>query len=193
MDRALARNAHERAPPPVICVVCIPDSLYGTERGRPLAGFFPCFPQVLGVVFHRPCNLLCILSTSLTAMQGSRCFVSPSPQTPSYSRRHTSRVETPDGVWVYWRCNGRDEVSPVRDLSAGGLLIAAPSPRPVDTKARLDFLVQEGQIRAEAVVRHIEPGNRLGFKFTAVIEQDSPHLAALLTRLRSLSRSRAKP
>jgi hypothetical protein len=119
--------------------------------------------------------------------------VSPSPQTPSYSRRHTSRVETPDGVWVYWRCNGRDEVSPVRDLSAGGLLIAAPSPRPVDTKARLDFLVQEGQIRAEAVVRHIEPGNRLGFKFTAVIEQDSPHLAALLTRLRSLSRSRAKP
>ena len=112
------------------------------------------------------------------------------PQTPSYSRRHTSRVESPEGVWVYWRCNGVDEVSRVRDLSAGGLFIAAANPKPVDTKARLDFLVQEGQIRVEAIVRHSEPGQGLGLKFTAVTEQDSPHLAALLTRLRSLSRSR---
>ncbi len=119
--------------------------------------------------------------------------MSPSPQTPSYSRRHTSRVETPDGVWICWRCNGTDEVSPVRDLSAGGLFIATPSPRPVGMKAKLDFLVQEGQIRAEAIVRHIELGKGLGLKFTAVTEQDWPHLAALLTRLRQLSRSRGKP
>jgi PilZ domain len=119
--------------------------------------------------------------------------VTPSPQTPSYSRRHTSRVETPDGVWVYWRCNGRDDVSRVVDLSAGGLFLAAPRTRPVGTKARLDFLVQEGQIRTEAIVRHIGPGSGLGFKFTAVTEQDSPHLAALLTRLRFLSRSPRKP
>ncbi len=119
--------------------------------------------------------------------------MSLSPQTPSYSRRHTSRVEVPDGVWVYWRCNGRDEVSSVRDMSAGGLFIADPSLPPVGTKARLDFLIQEGQIRAEAIVRHIEPGNGLGLKFTAVTEQDWPHLAALLTRLRQLSRSRGKP
>jgi hypothetical protein len=78
-------------------------------------------------------------------------------------------------------------------VSAGGLLIAAPSPRPVGAKARIDFLVQEGQIRAEAIVRHIEPGKGLGLKFTAVTEQDWPHLAALLTRLRNLSRSRSKP
>src|SRR5690242_2619406 len=125
-------------------------------------------------------------------MQGFRCFVSPSPQTPSYSRRHTSRVESPDGVWVYWRCNGRDEVSRVRDLSAGGLFVADPGRQPVGTKVRLDFLVQEGQIRTEAIVRHVEPGKGLGFKFTAMTEQDSPNLAALLTRLRSQSRSRDK-
>lgn len=88
-----------------------------------------------------------------------------------------------------WRCNGIEEVSRVRDLSAGGLFIAATSSRPVGAKARLNFLVQEGQIRAEGIVRHIVPGNGLGLKFTAVTEQDSPHLAALLTRLRSLSRS----
>jgi hypothetical protein len=60
-------------------------------------------------------------------------------------------------------------------------------------EANLDFLVQEGQIRAAAVVRHIEPDNGLGLKFTAVAEQDWPHLAALLTRLRNASRSRGKP
>jgi PilZ domain len=118
--------------------------------------------------------------------------VSPTPQTPSYSRRQTSRVEAPDGVWVCWRCNGRDDVSRVRDLGAGGLFIAAPDPRPVGTKAKLDFLVNEGQIRAEATVRHSEPGRGLGLRFTAVTEQDWPHLAGLLARLRSLSRSRGK-
>ena len=119
--------------------------------------------------------------------------MSPSPQTPSYSRRHAPRVEAPDGVWVCWNSNGRNDVSPVRDLSAAGLFISTPVPQSVGTKAKLDFLVEEGQIRAEAVVRHSEPGKGLGLKFTAVTEQDWQHLAALLARPHSLSRSRAKP
>jgi hypothetical protein len=36
-----------------------------------------------------------------------------------------------------------------------------PLLRAVGTKAKIDFLVQEGQIRAEAIVRHIEPGKGL--------------------------------
>jgi len=59
-------------------------------------------------------------------------------------------------------------------------------------KAKVDFLVQEGQIRAEAVVRHVKPGNGLGLKFAAVTEKDWGHLATLLTRLQKLSRSRGK-
>jgi len=51
---------------------------------------------------------------------------------------------------------------------------------------RLDFLVQEGQIRAEAVVQHVKPGSGLGLKFTALAEEDGPRLEALMTRLRSL-------
>jgi hypothetical protein len=126
-------------------------------------------------------------------MRGLRCFVSLSPQTPSYFRRHSSRVEASDEVWVCWRCNGREEVSRVRDLSAGGLFIDTASLRSVGMKAELDFLVQEGQIRAEVIVRHIEPSQGLGLKFTTIAEQDWAHLGALLTRLRSLSRSRGKP
>ncbi len=170
---------------------------WGTGRcsaSEPSNRSFPLvFHRFRGYFFHSPCNALSVPSTTLTAMQGWTCFVPSSPQTPSYSRRHTSRVQAPDDVWVCWRCNGMDDVSRVRDLSVGGLFIATPGPRPVGMKAKLDFLVQEGQIRAEAIVRHIEPGDGLGLKFTAVTEQDSPHLAELLTRLRNLSRSCGKP
>ena len=63
--------------------------------------------------------------------------------------------------------------------------------RPLGEKAKLDFLVQEGQIRTEAVVRHIRPGGGLGLKFTAITEEDCPHLIALMRRVhKSMSPSR---
>jgi hypothetical protein len=71
----------------------------------------------------------------------------------------------------------------------GGLFVETEEARDVDTKVRLDFLVQEGQIRAEAVVRHVKPGSGLGLRFTALTAEDGPRLTALMTRLRSLSRS----
>ena len=106
------------------------------------------------------------------------------------SRRHYSRVETPHEVWVYWNCKGRGDTSQVRDLSTGGLFVETEEARDVDTKVRLDFLVQEGQIRAEAVVRNVKPGSGLGLRFTALTAEDGPRLTALVTRLRGLSRSR---
>ena len=105
------------------------------------------------------------------------------------SRRLTSRVEVAEGVWVYWRCNGREEVSPVRNLSLGGLLVETSEIRPVGIKANLDFLVQEGQIRADAVVRHATVTNGLGLKFLAIKEADRSRLAALVTRMHSMLRS----
>ena len=71
----------------------------------------------------------------------------------------------------------------------GGLFLQTGQARDVNAPIRLDFLVQEGQIRAEAVVRHVKPGSGLGLKFTALTEEDGPRLTALMTRLRSLSRS----
>jgi hypothetical protein len=73
----------------------------------------------------------------------------------------------------------------------GGLFVETEVTRDVDTTIRLDFLVQEGQIRAEAVVRHAKPGRGLGLKFTALTEEDGPRLTALMTRFRSSSQSRA--
>ena len=72
----------------------------------------------------------------------------------------------------------------------GGLFVETEVARDVDTTIRLDFLVQEGQIRAEAVVRHAKPGRGLGLEFTALTEEDGPRLTALMTRFRSSSQSR---
>lgn len=103
------------------------------------------------------------------------------------SRRLSSRFKTPEGVWVIWTCEGHDETSRVLDLSPGGLFIETHCPTPIGAEAHLEFLVQEGQIRAKAVVRHVELGRGLGLKFKAISETDRSHLVGLIRRLRSLS------
>jgi hypothetical protein len=67
----------------------------------------------------------------------------------------------------------------------GGLFVASSTPRPIGAKARVDFLVPEGQIRAQAVVQHQLPNGGLGLKFTAITDQDCPNLVALLNRIGS--------
>jgi hypothetical protein len=104
-------------------------------------------------------------------------------QTP-HSKRFSSRVETPRDVYVYWSSFGHDDASRVRDLSSGGLFVQTRKSGFVGAKTDLYFLVEEGQIRAEAVVRHVEPGRGLGLKFTAVRQEDRRRLAGLMKRLR---------
>jgi hypothetical protein len=69
-------------------------------------------------------------------------------------------------------------------LSFGGLFLETKVPKGIGTVAKVDFLVSEGQIRVDAVVRHTQPDRGLGLKFTALTDADGPHLAALLRRLR---------
>jgi hypothetical protein len=59
--------------------------------------------------------------------------------------------------------------------------------KPVGSITRLHFLVEEGQIRAEAIVRHVKPGSGLGMEFTTVLEEDRQRLAGLMKRLREFS------
>jgi PilZ domain len=105
----------------------------------------------------------------------------------SFCRRRSSRFEAPDYVYAYWRCDGIDDVSRVRDLSVGGLFLQTEKPQKHQegVTIKIDFLVPEGQIRAEAEVRRSEPHNGIGLKFTAITHEDRHRLAALLARLRS--------
>jgi hypothetical protein len=110
-------------------------------------------------------------------------------QLTSPSRRLTSRVEAAEGVYVYWNAGGHDDIARVRDLSMGGVFIETSRKKEVGTKTNLHFLAPDGQIRAEAVVRHAPDGRGLGLKFTAVSEEDRPNLSALMMRLRSWSQA----
>ena len=98
----------------------------------------------------------------------------------------------PEDVWVYWRCDGYDDLSRVHNISLGGLFILAPKPKAAGITANIHFLVQEGQVRADAVVRHAVPGRGIGLKFKAVKEEDRAHLASLITRIRALARTHGK-
>jgi len=60
-------------------------------------------------------------------------------------------------------------------------------PRNLGSEVNVDFLVEEGQIRADAVVTRVEPGDGLALKFTMVIEEDRSRLATLMNRLRQSS------
>ena len=109
-------------------------------------------------------------------------------QLTSPSRRFTSRVEAPEDVWVYWRCDGFDDLSHVQNIGIGGLFIETPRRTAEGTNVSLSFLVREGQVRADAVVRHAVSGRGIGLKFRAVREEDRPCLGALLSRIRAAAR-----
>ena len=89
---------------------------------------------------------------------------------------------------MYWQCEGRADTSRVLDVSLGGLFVQTSKPKPVGSMVEADFLVQEGQINVEAIVRHVEPGRGLGLKFTAVHDGGRSNLVQLINRLRSVSR-----
>ncbi|PYT73707.1 MAG: hypothetical protein DMG39_05800 [Acidobacteria bacterium] len=108
-------------------------------------------------------------------------------------RRLSSRVETPEGIWVYWQSQERSDTLQVRNLSLGGLSLKTGKPLRVGSTARIDFLVQDGRIRTEAVVRHVEPGCSLGLKFMAVADKDRPNLTRLINRLHAFHSQTSAP
>ena len=100
-------------------------------------------------------------------------------------RRVSHRIAELMDLWVCWNCNGREDVSRALDLSIGGLFLKTRLHRTIGTLIKIDFLVQEGQIRVDAVVKHEVRARGLGLKFTALTEQDRPRFAALIRRVRT--------
>ena len=126
-----------------------------------------------------------------TTAKNLRLDVMPAPQ--AFTRRFASRVAGPLDLWVFWNRKKHDGLSRVLNLSVGGLCLSIDKSErmAVGEKVHLNFLTPEGQIRTDAIVRHIRP-ERLGLKFIAIREEDRAHLTALVRRLRSVSRPQAK-
>jgi hypothetical protein len=104
-------------------------------------------------------------------------------KSPQYFRRLKTRIETKEDVWVYWSWGGKDEFSRIRNIGSGGVFIETSKIGMVGAKTKLNFLAREGQIRAEASIRHLITGRGLGLKFTAIGGTDRQRLEALINRL----------
>jgi PilZ domain len=102
-----------------------------------------------------------------------------------YYRRTTPRAEVDEGVYAFWSCDGPGDLSRVRNLDMGGVFIETSFRKDVGASVELYFLVSEGQIRADGVVRHVEPGHGLGLKFTTLDDRDRLRFGALMKRLYS--------
>ena len=107
-------------------------------------------------------------------------LAAPTVQTSFGFRRRLLRVEAGEDVYAFWNCDGRDGLSHVRDLGLGGLFIQSPAEEDLGAPVKLYLLTGAGQIRANAVVRHVRPGRGLGLKFTAIDKRDCQHLGDLV-------------
>ena len=79
--------------------------------------------------------------------------------------------------------NASGRVGRVRDLSVGGLFIETLKVCPADATVKLHFLVEDGEITADATVRYVKAGSGLGLKFKTVRTEDQPRFAAMIRRL----------
>lgn len=103
----------------------------------------------------------------------------------SYYRRGTPRAEPAEGIYALWSCKDRGDLSRVLNLSLGGIFIETASRKEPGALVELHFLVSEGQIRANALVRHVCPGKGMGLKFATLEGQDRLRFGLLMKRLYS--------
>lgn len=104
-------------------------------------------------------------------------------------RRRTLRIPVSSDVWVYWESPSARDISRVKDISPSGLFIETKQCKREGEVLHLEFLVQEGQIRLEAVVCHSAPGRGMGLKISSLSSHDAPHLHLLLNRFRDNPKS----
>lgn len=65
----------------------------------------------------------------------------------------------------------------------GGLFLETLKVCPVDATVELNFLVQDGEIKANATVRYVKAGVGLGLQFRAIRSEDQGRFAEMVKRL----------
>ena len=82
-----------------------------------------------------------------------------------------------------WHQGAQQNVSRVLDLNVGGLFVATPTPAPVATIVTILLSVPEGEIRSQAFVRNVTPGQGMGIEFRNMSQEDADRMERLVTRL----------
>lgn len=76
-----------------------------------------------------------------------------------------------------------EDTSRVRDLSVGGVFIETRKVCAVNATVELHFLVEDGEIRANATVRYVTSGAGLGLQFKGVRAEDQARFSKMVKRL----------
>ena len=100
-----------------------------------------------------------------------------------FGRRRFERITLPQGMNAAWYGGGDQQVSRVKNLCMGGMFLAVSHARVIGTTLKLVFMVPNGIVQAEGIVRSVVPGEGMGVEFIKMGPQDQALLEALLTRL----------
>ena len=77
--------------------------------------------------------------------QESRARASAFRKSKFLIQKNQRRVQTPQVVWVVWKCGRIEDTLRVKDLSVGGLFVETVKACPVDATVELRFLVGDGE------------------------------------------------
>jgi hypothetical protein len=100
------------------------------------------------------------------------------------TRRHP-RVKSPKGLFVAWETGSRRAVSRLETLSLGGVFIHTPEPPSVGSTINILLDMQNGDVRARAVVRRVAPSKGMGIEFISMTPEDRARLSHQLQQLLS--------
>jgi hypothetical protein len=105
--------------------------------------------------------------------------------TQKKTRRHP-RVKSPRGLFVAWETGSRRAVSRLETLSLGGVFIHTPEPPPIGSTINVLLDMQNGDVRARAIVRRIAPSKGMGIEFISMTPEDRARLNKQLQQLMSV-------
>jgi hypothetical protein len=98
-------------------------------------------------------------------------------------KRRYPRVTLPKGILVAWQGSTLRSVSRIQTVGLGGLFISTEDPPPLGTMVKILFDVPGGEVRARAMVKHVEAGKGMAVAFTDMGSEDRARLNELLKRL----------
>jgi PilZ domain len=102
--------------------------------------------------------------------------------TQKKTRRHP-RVKSPRGLFVAWETGTRRSVSRLETLSLGGVFIHTPEPPPIGSTINILLDMQNGDVRARAIVRRVAPSKGMGIEFISMTPEDRARLNQQLQQL----------
>jgi tetratricopeptide (TPR) repeat protein len=103
--------------------------------------------------------------------------MSPEPQIP----RKYPRVRAPKGMWVGWKSAKQTCTSLAEVMGLGGLFLHTANPASAGSSIDLIFDLPNGQVRARAIVRSLQPGKGMGIQFVQMRPEDRAKLNRYLS------------